>query len=50
MISPVFEKLSQQAEFDNVDFYKVDIDEQEEIAASVGIRAVSLFRHILLST
>ena len=33
MISPHFVKLSSQ--FEDVDFYKVDVDDQEEIAAEV---------------
>ena len=41
MISPIFEKFSQLPGYsDNVGFYKVDIDDQEEIASHVGIRAV----------
>jgi thioredoxin 1 len=43
IISPIFEKLSEKAEFaDNVEFYKVDVDEQERIAEEVGIRAVCI--------
>jgi hypothetical protein len=35
MISPHFVKLD--AQFEDVDFYKVDVDEQEEIAAEVYV-------------
>jgi thioredoxin 1 len=41
VISPIFEKLA-----DNhpaLGFYKVDVDEQEQIAAEVGIRAMPTF-------
>jgi len=41
VISPVFEKLSDQ--FSNADFYKVDVDDQQEIAQEVGIRAMPTF-------
>jgi len=44
VISPIFEKYSESAEFsDGIDFYKVDVDEQEQIAAEVGIRAMPTF-------
>ncbi|KAK4058445.1 hypothetical protein OIO90_000604 [Microbotryomycetes sp. JL221] len=43
MIGPVFEKLSESEQFKNVDFYKVDVDEQEQIAAEVGIKAMPTF-------
>lgn len=38
MISPHFVKLA--AQFEDVDFYKVDVDDQEEIAAEVYVLAV----------
>lgn len=37
----MFEKLSDQ--FDNVDFFKCDVDSQEEVAAEVGIKAMPTF-------
>ncbi|KAJ7579865.1 thioredoxin-like protein [Mycena floridula] len=44
VISPIFERFSNSDEFaDDVDFYKVDVDEQEQIAAEVGIRAMPTF-------
>ena len=44
MISPIFEKLSESTSGE-IDFYKVDVDEQADISQEVGIRAV---RNILL--
>ena len=41
VISPVFEKLSES--FAGIDFYKVDVDEAQDIAQEVGIRAVRSF-------
>lgn len=41
-ISPVFERLS-EFNGEKVDFYKVDVDEQEDIAQEVGVRAVRYF-------
>lgn len=38
IISPVFENFSSQ--FSEVEFYKVDVDEQQDIAQEVGVRAV----------
>ena len=40
IISPIFEKLSDQ--FPGVDFYKVDVDEAQDIAQEVAVRAVSV--------
>ncbi|CAL1712895.1 unnamed protein product [Somion occarium] len=37
-ISPIFEKLS--ADFPNLAFYKVNVDEASDISEEVGIRAV----------
>jgi len=42
-ISPIFEKMSEQDEYQGVDFYKVDVDEQEAISQEVGIRAMPTF-------
>ncbi|KAF4611857.1 hypothetical protein D9613_004345 [Agrocybe pediades] len=41
-ISPIFEKLSNNAP-EGVEFYKVDVDDQEAIAQEVGIRAMPTF-------
>ncbi|PFH47340.1 hypothetical protein AMATHDRAFT_67880 [Amanita thiersii Skay4041] len=41
VISPVFEKLSNN--FPGVEFYKVDVDEQDAISQEVGIRAMPTF-------
>ncbi|KAF5384711.1 hypothetical protein D9757_006192 [Collybiopsis confluens] len=43
VISPVFEKLSEQAQNEGIDFYKVDVDEQGDISQEVGIRAMPTF-------
>ncbi|KAF5312172.1 hypothetical protein D9619_002446 [Psilocybe cf. subviscida] len=43
-ISPIFEKFADLDEHKDVEFYKVDVDEQEEIAAKVGIRAMPTFQ------
>ncbi|GLB43640.1 putative thioredoxin family protein [Lyophyllum shimeji] len=40
-ISPVFEALADQVEA--VEFYKVDVDAQPDIAQEVGIRAMPTF-------
>ncbi|CDM31665.1 hypothetical protein DTO013E5_2067 [Penicillium roqueforti] len=42
-ISPIFEKMSELAEFNNLEFYKVDADEQERIAQEVGVRSMPTF-------
>ncbi|KDQ62983.1 hypothetical protein JAAARDRAFT_65069 [Jaapia argillacea MUCL 33604] len=45
-ISPIFEKFS--TVFPQIDFYKVDVDEQSAISEEVGIRAMptfAAFRH-----
>ncbi|KAK1230839.1 hypothetical protein PQX77_006057 [Marasmius sp. AFHP31] len=45
MISPIFEKFSQHPDYsDSVGFYKVDIDEQQEIASHMGLRAIPHFQ------
>ena len=38
---PIFEKHSEKE--DNVEFYKVDVDEQQEIAEEVANKAVCIF-------
>ncbi|KAK6525369.1 hypothetical protein TWF694_005508 [Orbilia ellipsospora] len=43
VISPVFEKLSDDAANEGIAFYKVDVDTQEEISQEVGIRAMPTF-------
>ncbi|KAF5385046.1 hypothetical protein D9615_001004 [Tricholomella constricta] len=43
VISPIFEKFSDQAEYDGVKFYKVDVDAQEQISQEVGVRAMPTF-------
>lgn len=43
MISPMFEKFANEAPADKIAFYKVDVDEQEQIAAEVGISAMPTF-------
>lgn len=42
-ISPLFEKMSDNPEYGNVGFYKVDVDEQEQVSQEVGIRAMPTF-------
>jgi len=42
-ISPVLENFSNLAQNEGVDFYKVDVDEQEKIAQEVGVRAMPTF-------
>lgn len=41
LISPIFEKLSQQ--YPNIEFYKVDVDQLEQISQEVGVRAMPTF-------
>ncbi|QRW14023.1 thioredoxin [Ceratobasidium sp. AG-Ba] len=41
VISPIFERL--EPEFSRIEFYKVDVDESEEISQEVGIRAMPTF-------
>ncbi|OSD01218.1 thioredoxin [Trametes coccinea BRFM310] len=41
VISPVFEQLSEK--FPNIKFYKVDVDEAQDIAQEVGVRAMPTF-------
>ncbi|KIY72611.1 putative thioredoxin [Cylindrobasidium torrendii FP15055 ss-10] len=43
-ISPIFEALSNETSFDgSVEFYKVDVDAQEDVSQEVGIRAMPTF-------
>ncbi|KIM35623.1 hypothetical protein M413DRAFT_449667 [Hebeloma cylindrosporum] len=42
-ISPILEKFSNVAENAGVDFYKVDVDEQDKISQEVGVRAMPTF-------
>ncbi|KAF8580116.1 thioredoxin [Ramaria rubella] len=42
VISPVFEKLSKEIE--GIKYYKVDVDEQPDIAEEVGIRSLPTFK------
>ncbi|KAE8137370.1 thioredoxin-like protein [Aspergillus pseudotamarii] len=42
-ISPVFEKLASEPKFSSIKFVKVDVDQQEDIAQEVGIRAMPTF-------
>ncbi len=46
MISPILEQLSDTAELSKVQFYKVDVDEAEEISQDQGIKAVSTSLYI----
>ncbi|KAJ3576091.1 hypothetical protein NP233_g663 [Leucocoprinus birnbaumii] len=44
VISPIFEKLSDVDSFkESVEFYKVDVDKQEQISQECGIRAMPTF-------
>lgn len=43
MIGPIFEKISDTPASEKVDFYKVDVDEQSQIAQEVGVRAMPTF-------
>ncbi|KXS18803.1 thioredoxin [Gonapodya prolifera JEL478] len=43
MISPIFEKLSQDAKYKNIQFVKVDVDELEGVAAKQEISAMPTF-------
>ena len=39
-ISPIFERL--EGQFPQLEFYKVDVDDAQDIAQEVGVRAVSV--------
>ncbi|KAF7347096.1 Thioredoxin [Mycena venus] len=43
IISPVFEKFSNLAEYAGLGFYKVDIDANQRAAEEVGVRAMPTF-------
>ncbi|CCF51976.1 hypothetical protein NDA18_003776 [Ustilago nuda] len=43
VIGPIFEKISATPAGEKLDFYKVDVDTQEKIAAEVGIQAMPTF-------
>lgn len=43
VISPIFEKLSDEPAYGDVGFYKVDVDENALISQEVGIRAMPTF-------
>ncbi|PWN52076.1 thioredoxin [Violaceomyces palustris] len=43
MISPIFEKLSDTAVSEKIAFYKVDVDEQEQISQECRIKAMPTF-------
>ena len=43
MIGPIFEKISETPAGEKLSFYKVDVDEQAQIASDVGIRAMPTF-------
>lgn len=43
MISPIFDKISETPASQKLDFYKVDVDEQSQIAAEVRISAMPTF-------
>ncbi|KAG9121415.1 hypothetical protein FRC07_002640 [Ceratobasidium sp. 392] len=43
VISPVFEKHSEEKQYEGVEFYKVDVDDQPDISQEVGIRAMPTF-------
>ncbi|KAJ2924362.1 hypothetical protein H1R20_g12740, partial [Candolleomyces eurysporus] len=43
LISPIFEKMAADSKHSGVEFYKVDVDKQEEISREVGIRAMPTF-------
>lgn len=43
MQSPVLDALSDEDATKNINFYKVDVDENKETAANFGIRAIPTF-------
>ena len=45
MLEPIFDEVSKEYK-DKVDFYKVDIDEELEIAVAFGIRSVPMMLYI----
>ncbi|MFI8483954.1 thioredoxin [Streptomyces rubrogriseus] len=42
-ISPVLENISKEPENSGIDFYKVDVDDHQDIAQEVGIKAMPTF-------
>ncbi|KAF4573527.1 hypothetical protein EYR40_003384 [Pleurotus pulmonarius] len=44
MISPILEQLSDSPDVSKVQFYKVDVDEAEEISQNQQIKAMPTFR------
>lgn len=42
MVAPMFEQFT--VEYPDIDFYKVDVDEAEEVAATCGIQAMPTFQ------
>ena len=45
MLEPIFEEVSEEYK-GKVDFYKVDIDEEMEIAIAFGVRSVPMMLYI----
>ncbi|KAG8906227.1 hypothetical protein FRC01_008089, partial [Tulasnella sp. 417] len=43
VISPVLDQLSDKSEYTGIEFYKVDVDDQEQISQEVGIKAMPTF-------
>ncbi|MEU9602748.1 thioredoxin [Streptomyces sp. NPDC048109] len=42
-ISPVLENISKEPENAGIDFYKVDVDDHQDISQEVGIKAMPTF-------
>mmetsp|Transcript_85524 Transcript_85524/g.170757 ORF Transcript_85524/g.170757 Transcript_85524/m.170757 type:complete len:504 (-) Transcript_85524:518-2029(-) len=43
LIAPIYEAMAESEEFSAIDFYKVDVDENEETATSLGVEAMPTF-------